>query len=78
MKIKLSATFEGKCTICKKKAIVFTAGDEDTRNVVTVCKECSERLGTESISQVIEEYGKKDDSAFEEGIKIEKGKKTAG
>ena len=77
MKIKLSATFEGKCSICKKERIVFTAGDEDTHKVVTVCKECSERLGTESTSQVIEEYGKKDDEAFEEGIKIE-GKRVAG
>lgn len=77
MKIKLSATFEGKCSICKKDAIVFTAGDEDTHNVVTVCKECSDRLGTESLSQVIEEYGKKDDSAFKGGIKIER-KKIAG
>ena len=77
MKIKLSATFEGKCTICKKETIVFTAGDEDTHKAVTVCKECAERLGTEATSQVIDEYGKKDDSAFEEGIRIER-KKTAG
>lgn len=77
MKIKLSATFEGKCSICKKERIVFTAGDEDTHKVVTVCKDCADRLGTEATSQVIEEYGKKDDTAFEEGIRIEK-RKTAG
>ena len=77
MKIKLSATFEGKCSICKKESVVFTAGDEDTHKVVTVCKECAEKLGPEATSQVIEEYGKKDDKAFEEGIKIE-GKKLAG
>ena len=70
MKIKLSATFEGKCSICKKESIVFTAGDEDTHKVVTVCKGCADRLGTETTSQVIEEYGKKDDKSFEEGIKF--------
>ncbi len=74
MKIKLSATFEGRCSICKKKLKVFTAGDEDTHRVVTVCENCANRLGTETTSQVIEEYGKKDDKAFEEGIKIERSK----
>ena len=44
MKIKHSATFEGKCDICKKNAIVFTAGDEDTKKVVTVCKKCADGL----------------------------------
>jgi len=53
---------------------VFTAGDEDTHRVVTVCENCANRLGTETTSQVIEEYGKKDDKAFEEGIKIERSK----
>ncbi len=77
MKIKISATFEGKCSICKKNKIVFTAGDEDTHRAVTVCKDCAERLKDETTSQVIEEYGKKDDAAFEEGLKVEK-KKIAG
>ncbi|MBI1979094.1 MAG: hypothetical protein HYS62_03495 [Candidatus Aenigmarchaeota archaeon] len=77
MKIKLSATFDGKCSICKKESLVFTAGDEDTHKVVTVCRDCANRLGTEETSQVIEEYGKKDDVAFEEGIRIEK-KRSAG
>ena len=77
MKIKISATFEGKCTICKKNGVVFTAGDEDTRLAVTVCKACSEKLGDESLSQVIEKYGTKDKTAFEEGIKVTK-KPTAG
>jgi len=76
MKIKISATFEGKCSICKKKTIVFTAGDEETHRTVTVCKECADKLGTESVEQVIEEYGKEDDEPFKEGIKVE-GKKVA-
>ena len=73
MKIKLSATFEGKCDLCKKETVVFTAGDEDTKKVVTICKECSDRLGDMHTSDVIEKYGKVDEKAFEEGIKFERG-----
>ena len=76
MKIKLSATFQGKCSICGKETTVFTAGDEDTHKVVTVCKECADRLGSEFVEEVVMEYGKKDDEAFKEGLKIEK-KRTA-
>lgn len=76
MKIKISATFEGKCTICKKKSIVFTAGNEDTKKTVTVCKSCADKLGDETTSQVIEEYGKIDQESFKEGIKID-GKRKA-
>jgi len=72
MKIKLSATFEGKCSICKKEATVFTAGDEDTKKTVTVCKECSEKLGNMKTSEVIKKFGKKDKNAFKEGIKVKK------
>jgi len=74
MKIKFSATFEGKCSICGKKNVkVFTAGDEDTHKAVTVCEECANKLGTESVEQVIEKYGKKDEEPFKEGLKVEKG-----
>lgn len=73
MKIKLSATFEGKCDICGKEGIVFTAGDEDTGKAVTVCRECAEKLGDMQLSDAIEKYGHEDKKAFEEGIKIEKG-----
>jgi len=77
MKIKLSATFEGKCDLCGKMAIVFTAGDEDTKKVVTICKECSERLGEMQTSDAIEKYGHVDDKSFEEGIKFQ-AKSTSG
>ncbi len=77
MKIKLSATFEGKCDICKNKSVVFTAGDEDTKKAVTICKECANKLGEETTAQVIEEHGHKDKSVFEEGVKVEKSP-TAG
>jgi transcription elongation factor Elf1 len=76
MKIKLSATFEGKCDICGKRTVVFTAGDEDTKKTVTICKECSDKLGSMHTSEVIEKYGKIDEKAFEEGIKIEKTKQN--
>jgi len=72
MKIKLSATFEGKCSICGKESTCFTAGDEDTKKTVTICKECSEKLGDMQTSEAIEKYGKVDKEAFKEGIKVKK------
>jgi len=77
MKIKLSATFEGKCQICNKEKVVFTAGDEDSKKVITICKECSDELGDMQVSDVIDKYGKVDETSFEEGIKVEK-KSMAG
>ena len=72
MKIKLSATFEGKCSICRKKSTVFSAGDEDTRKAVSVCQSCADKLGDKSTAEVIDEYGNKADKAFEEGLRVEK------
>ncbi|HKZ45464.1 MAG TPA: hypothetical protein VJ343_02050 [archaeon] len=72
MKIKLSATFEGKCSICGKDCVVFTAGDEDTKKAVTVCKGCSEKLGEMQTSEVIEKYGKVEESSFKQGLRVEK------
>jgi transcription elongation factor Elf1 len=77
MKIKMSATFEGKCTICGRESIVFTIGDEDTKRTASVCKECSEKMGDTQLSEVIEKYGQKDEKSFEDGISI-KGKMKAG
>jgi len=76
VKIKLSATFEGKCDICGKETIVFTAGDEDTKKVVTICKEDADKLGSMTTADVIEKYGHVDEKSFDEGIKIER-KSTA-
>jgi len=72
MKIKLSATFEGRCDICKNEGTVFTAGDEDTKKVVTVCHECADRLNKMKTSEVIERYGHEDKKPFENGVKIER------
>jgi len=77
MKIKLSATFEGKCDLCGKETTVFTAGDEDTKKAVTICKECSEKLGKTQTSEVIEKYGHEEEEPFEEGVKFQP-KSTAG
>lgn len=72
MKIKLSATFEGKCDLCGGEAKVFSLGDEDTKRVVTICEGCCKRLGEMQASEVIEKYGQKDEKPFEMGIRVEK------
>ena len=71
MKIKLSATFEGKCSICGKETTVFNAGDEETGKVVSVCKECADKFSDMQLSDAIEKYGKDDKESFERGVKIE-------
>ena len=76
MKIKMSATFEGKCSFCGKEAKVFSAGDEDTKKTITICEECVKKMGSESLSDVIEKHGKKDESIFQEGVKYQ-GKPAA-
>jgi transcription elongation factor Elf1 len=77
MKIMLSATFEGKCSLCGKETIVFTVGDEDTKKAVTICKECADKLENMKTSKVIEKFGKENKEAFKEGIKIEKKKEAS-
>lgn len=72
MKIKLSATFEGKCMLCGEEKIVFTAGDEDTRKTVTICRECSGKLGEMPTAEVIEKHGVVDESVFGKGVRVEK------
>jgi len=72
MKIKLSATFEGECSVCGKETIVFTAGDEDTKKTVTLCKECADSLGGMKTSEAIEKFGKADEESFKKGIRFEK------
>lgn len=73
MKIKLSATYEGKCDICKKRKSVFTAGDEDTHKALSICEDCAGKFKDKSTSDMIEKYGKKNDSAFKPGVRIDKG-----
>lgn len=72
MKIKISATFEGKCDICGNKTIVFTLGDEDSKKVLTICKKCCEKLGSMQASEAVEEFGHKDEAPFQKGVKVEK------
>jgi hypothetical protein len=71
MKIKISATFEGKCDICGNNAMIFTAGDEDTKKVVSICKDCSDKLGEMKTSDVVEKYGKVDEKSFDQGVKVQ-------
>jgi len=72
MKIKISATFEGKCMLCKKNSVVFTAGDENTKKTVTICKGCSSGLGDMPTAEVIEKYGITDEKSFAPGVKVHK------
>ena len=72
MKIKISATFEGKCSICGKESLVFSAGDEDTHKTASVCRECSGKFPNKQISDLIEEYGKEDLESFKEGMSVNK------
>ena len=78
MKIKLSAVYEGKCDICGKvKKSVFSAGDEDTNRVVTICRQCADERPGMMTSEAIERYGREDRTSFEGGLKVEKGKTSA-
>jgi len=64
MKIKISATFEGKCDVCGEDKIVFTAGDEDTKKIVTVCRDCAALNAGLQTSDMIEKYGHVDETLF--------------
>jgi len=71
VRIKISATFEGKCDLCKKRRKVFSVGDEDTKKVLTICEYCVKKFHDTLTSEMIKKYGKKNYKAFERGIKIE-------
>lgn len=72
MKIKISATFEGKCDLCGKEGKVFSIGDVDTKKVLTICENCVKKIGEMQASNAIEQYGHKDEKPFEKGIRFEK------
>jgi protein-arginine kinase activator protein McsA len=64
MKIKISATFEGKCDVCNEEKVVFTAGDEDTKKAVTICRDCAAENAGSQTSDIVEKYGHVDESLF--------------
>jgi len=64
MKIKISATFEGKCDLCGDEKVVFTAGDEDTHKAVTICNDCAALNAGMQTSEVVEKYGHTDEALF--------------
>ena len=64
MKIKISATFEGKCDLCGDEKAVFTAGDEDTHKAVTICKDCAALNAGMQTSEVVDKYGHVDETLF--------------
>jgi len=69
MKIKISATFIGKCSICGKEGKVFRVGDEESKKVITICEECARKEGDKPISEIVEKYGQVDTKAFKKGIR---------
>ena len=76
MRIKLSATFQGKCDLCGKEGKVFKVGDEDTKISLTICEECAKKYKDRKVSEMIKEFGKKDEEAFKDtGIKVFKKEK---
>ncbi len=77
MKVKISGTFEGKCDLCNKNGVVFTIGDEESKKVVTICKDCSSKMGDTKLEDAIEKHGKVDKKPFEKGVKFH-GKSIAG
>ena len=76
MKIKISATFIGKCDICGKTKKVFKVGDEDTKKTLTICEDCAKRYAKESVEDMIKKFGKKDEESFKPGVT--RFDKTAG
>jgi len=69
VKIKISATFYGKCDICGKEGLAFKVGDEETKKVVTICEECVKKYGNNRASEMIEKFGVKDEESFFPGVK---------
>jgi len=67
MKIKISGTFEGKCSICGKETKVINVGDEETGKVACVCEDHKMQL-----SDVIDQHGEVNKEYFEQGVKVEK------
>ncbi len=75
MKIKISATFEGKCSLCGEDSVVFTVGDEETKRAVTVCKACADRYSDMTTEEMVEKHGTIDEAPFQPAVKFE-GKKA--
>jgi hypothetical protein len=52
--------------VCGEEKVVFSAGDESTGKVVTLCEGCAKDIGDVPTSEVIEKYGKVDKKAFKD------------
>ena len=71
MRIKLSATFWGRCDLCGKNGKVFKVGDEDSKTSLTICEDCTKKYKDRKVSEMIEEFGKEDEEAFKDvGIEV--------
>jgi len=74
----ISLQHEGVCSVCKKKKIVVSIGNPNTKIVMFVCKSCSIKLGKEreEIDYFINKYGIVDEEPFKgSSIRIYSGKK---
>lgn len=69
MRYKVSATFFGKCDICKREDLVFKVGEEESKTIVTICQKCVEVYKDNKISEMLEKFGKNDEESFERGIR---------
>jgi len=69
MRFKISATFFGKCDICGKEDLVFKIGDEESKKVVILCKQCVETYKDKRLSEIIEKFGRVDEESFQKGIR---------
>lgn len=65
MRLRPSLPFEGKCDVCGEVKLVYTIGNEDTKKIVTVCKDCTSKYSDE---EIFEKFGHEDEKAFESGI----------
>lgn len=70
MRIKISATFFGKCEICGREEKVFKVGDEDTKKTLTLCEDCVKKFKDKKVGDMVEEFGKKDEKSFDKGFEI--------
>ncbi len=61
MKLRPSLPFEGKCDICGEEKMVYTIGDEDTKKIVTLCKDCASKYSDE---EIFEKFGHEDKEIF--------------
>lgn len=78
MKIKFSAKYKGRCSVCKKEEItVFKIGDEESKHAAVICEDCVTKGEITDPEDFVKRFGEKDDESFTEGVKYHR-KSVAG